>query len=144
VAQAVRKLNGEEFERWWPDISKELDTIPHLWEIWWTKEALHDCVLGGSLQCWIAGTDGVAELVVFTMVSAYPSGSILRSILLFGRGIDEYLGVLDATFEDFARQMGAKVIQVEGRPGWEPRLKKLGFGRRQIVMFRDVLETRRH
>ena len=138
------RLEGENFEKWWPDIAREMDTISHLWDIWWTKESLHDSVLCGAVQCWGAGTDDNLELLVFTMLNAYPSGNILRFALIFGKHLDQYLPLLDATFEDFARQVGAKMMQVDGRAGWEPRLRKLGFGRRQITMFRDVPDTRRH
>lgn len=144
MGQAVVKLVGEEFMRWWPDISAQLDTIKPMWDRWWTKESIYAAVVDGYGQCWASLKDKSIELVVFTTVNQYPANKILLTNLAFGRNIDEHLDLIDATLENFAYQEGCAFHEVRGRPGWKPRLQKKGYEFQQIMMFKAIPHERRH
>ncbi len=144
MTQVVARLVGDHFEKWWPDISAQLDTIQPMWERWWTKEALVNGVYSGWIQCWASVVDETAEIIVFTTIGEYPAGKVLITNLCFGRDIDNHIDIIDATLENFARDSGCYLQEVRGRPGWKPRLKKLGYEFQQIMMFKAIPPTRRH
>lgn len=144
MAQAITQLRGEALDKWWPQICEQLDTIPHTWERWWTKEALYNAIQMGWSQCWASCVDKTAEIITITSIVEYPSTrKVLVTNLTFGSNIDAHINLLDATLENFARQEGCVGHEVRGREGWKPRLKKLGFKFQQIVMYKEV-EERKH
>lgn len=141
--QTVVRIEGEHFEKWWPQISEQLDTIEPLWDRWWTKEALYTATQNGWVQCWGSVVDEAMRIVLFTTVNEYPTNRMVRSVLMFGRGIDEQLPMIDAAVENFGREIGATMMEVTGRRGWEPKLKRLGYEFQQITMFKAIT-ARRH
>lgn len=144
MAQAIARLRGDLFDKWWPQITEQLDTIPHTWERWWTKESMYHAIQQGWSQCWAACKNESIELVVITSILEYPSNNkILVTNLTFGRNLDEHIHLVEATLENFAREMECMGHEVRGRRGWEPRLKRLGFEFQQIVMYKPI-ESRRH
>ena len=140
----VKRIEGLEFDKWWPNICEQMDTITHVWERWWTKQSLYDAVVSGWSQCWGAVHEDTLEIIVFTSVVCYPAGRSLVTNLAFGNNIDDHIATIDATLEDFARTAECEWQEVRGRPGWKPRLKSLGYGDQQIQMFKAVPAGRRH
>lgn len=139
----VELLGEEKFLRFWPSISVQLDTVPHTWDTYWTKETLREFVLSGRFQCWGIGPDQTATIICFTQIVCYPAGNIMKIFLAFGQGIDEAIPVLLATFEKFAIDNGCKLMEIpDGRGGWEPKLRKVGFRRLGVTLGRRVETTR--
>jgi len=128
-------LTSNVFERHWPNISEQLDTIPHVWEKWWTKDFLHCAPLAGRCQVWGIG-DEKLRIIVYTQIINYPASSIFQIFLAFGNDIERCLPIMDALFEKVAKDSGCGSIEVIGRPGWERKLQ--GFTRTAVILTRAV------
>jgi len=135
-------LSGDRFEHHWQSIASELDFIPHVWATWWTKESLREGVLNGRFQCWAAGDESRITVVAFSQIADYPANRIFQVFLAFGQGIDEVAPVLEAVWEQFAAKSGCSIGEVTGRPGWGPRLRKLGFRQQSCTFTRSVSNLR--
>lgn len=124
----------------WPSINKELDTVPHIWNTHWTKEALYSGAMMGRFQVWGFGPAGQISVVVFTEIVNYPANKILYAFLAFGNSLERVLPCIEAVLERFAQESECSICEVTGRPGWErkiPRLKRVG------VVLRSVIERKR-
>lgn len=138
----IELLSPDRFLTYWPSIERQLDCVTHLWSLWWTKEALRDGVLSESLQCWGVGDQSRITGVIFSQVSIYPANTIFQAFLAFGDGLTGALDEIEATFERYCAMRGARVAEVTGRPGWEPLLRKKGFGRTGTVMSKQLAPMR--
>ena len=125
----VERLEGVKFAYYWPAIERQLDFIPQYWSFWWTKDAIYGLTMDGTFQCWGAGTETELKMVMFSQVAHYPANTILQVFLAFGTGIDEVTSGVVETFRRFAVERGCTGVEVTGRPGWETKLKKVGFRR---------------
>ena len=114
---------------YWPLISAELDKVPEIWNVHWTKEALYQSVMTGRFQVWGFGPNNMLNVIVFTEIAAYPANRILRIFLAFGNSLEIALPVIAATLERFAQISDCPICEVIGRIGWErklPQCKKIG------------------
>src|ERR1043165_8622350 len=123
----VELLTPEKFVHYWPMIERELKTVPHVWEDYWTLESIYNYTYTGKFQCWAIGDANSMRIVCWTQIVWYPVGNILQVFLAIGTGIDEYSDDLVAWGEKIARDQGCVLIDVVGRPGWGPKLRKFGF-----------------
>lgn len=138
----VEMLTPEKFELYWPSISKQLDYIPHVWSIWWTKDYIRQMVMQGLWQCWGVGDGMAITVVTFTQIVNFPANKVFQVILAFGEGIDKALPTLVASYEKFASGMGCTMAEVTGRPGWEAKLRAHGFRRQTVILTRTVEQVR--
>lgn len=134
----IEQLSPDRFVLYWPAISAELDSIPHVWGDHWTKEMIHAMTMCGRFQCWACGTNDQVKVVLFTQIGEYPAGKILQSVLAFGTGIDEMIPDIEASLEAFAGHFGCQLMEVTGRPGWEPKLRKRGWRRSATTLSKRV------
>jgi hypothetical protein len=132
-------LTPQQFEYYWPSISGQLDTVKHLWEIWWTKEAFHDGVMNGWLNAWVIGSVDAIHLVMFTQVVHYPANTILKVVLLFGNKFDDYIPIMEAVLEKFARDRNCPYIEGCVRDGFRKKFKHDYHG---VLLTRKVATTR--
>jgi hypothetical protein len=138
----VEKFDRDRFEHFWPEISKELDTVPQIWADRWTKESIYQAVMMEHFQCWAAGDDSRIRVVMFTQVAVYPACNVLQVMIAFGNGIVKMLPSLDATMERFALACDCASIEIVGRPGWDKSLEPLGFKRTAVVVSRKLQPMR--
>lgn len=138
----VEKLEAEKFLIYWPQIEKELDTVPHIWSNRWTKEAIRDLTLEGRFQCWASGDENTVIGVVFSQIACYPAASVFQVLLAFGVGLPETVDAINATCEKFATFNGCSEMEVIGRDGWEPKLRNVGFKRTSMVWTRKLQPIR--
>lgn len=136
----VELLTTEKFAHYWPLIERQLDYVPQLWALWWTKDSLYEGVCSGALQCWGIGDETAISAVMFSKVSTYPANVVLQIFLAFGDGLIEAIDEIEAVLERYCAIRGITVAEVTGRPGWENVLRKKGFGRSSSTMTRK-LET---
>lgn len=134
----VELMTAEQFEHYWLLIEKQLDFVPHLWSLWWTKESLREGVSSGRFQCWAVSRNSVIEAVIFSQVSIYPANTIFQAFLAFGDGLLDALDEIEATFERYCAIRGIGVAEVTGRPGWEALLRRKGFGRMGTVLTKKL------
>jgi hypothetical protein len=130
----VELLSVEKFVHYWPMIGRQLDFVPHMWALWWTKESLYEGVCAERFQCWGVGTANTITAVMFSQVALYPANSVLQVILAFGEGLTDAVDEVEAALERYCKVRGVDVCEITGRPGWEPLLRKKGFGRKSVVM----------
>lgn len=123
---ALTLFTPEEFERFWPELEKMMDTVPHTWRHW-TKESVCLAVAQGTIQVWGIGKPPEATLIVFTMINVYPALRVLSVVWAAGHLEEGMVPLLNATFENYGVMNGCTEIEIRGRPGWGPGLKKLGY-----------------
>jgi hypothetical protein len=139
----VELLTPEKFLHYWPMIEKQLDHVPHLWALWWTKDSIRDSVVAERFQCWGIGDAGTIHGIVFTQVVMYPANLVFQAFLAFGEGLTDAMDEIEATFERYCVIRGATLAEVTGRPGWGPRLRKKGFRQTCGAVFSKKLEPMR-
>lgn len=132
----VFRMSDEQYRFYWPNIERELDKVPHIWQPFFTKEYLRDIPLHQELYVWEAGLEGALSVIIMGQFIQTPRGTGLSFRLALGNGIDACLPQLVATFEHLAQAMGCDFVEVSGREGW---LRKLpGFKRDYTVMSRQL------
>lgn len=137
-AHIVRRLEELEVESFWPLIAEQLDLVPHIWEPFWTREYLQRMSCAGGMQVWGCGTSDRLTMVVWTQIVHYPACRALQVVLALGSGIDEALPLLEHELQKFGQITGCEICEVIGRPGWWPKLRGLGFQRRNVTFIRDI------
>src|SRR5215813_843667 len=90
----ARRISAEEWSVHWPQISRQLDTIPQYWSVYWTKEYINHAVMNDEWQAWGFGDMGNINVVVLTQVIMYPANAILQMVLAFGNSLDLVLLLL--------------------------------------------------
>lgn len=110
----------------WPPIFRLLE--PAMQRCGSTAIELVDELVSGTAQLWVLrkGGDPVAAAVSELLPS--PSGMVVHGRLLAGGHVDEAV----ETVTHHAREVGAVAVRIEGRRGWERRLK--GWRRAAVVM----------
>lgn len=132
----------EEFSRYWRDIQREMDCVPHIWEPWWTKESIFHGILSGQFQIWAAGHDGSVRLFLVTQIVNYPAARVLTSILMLGNSFEESVDALHASLEQFARNEGCTRMEVLARPGFERKLAKYGLRKYGVALGCPISQLR--
>lgn len=131
-------LTSDELLHYWPKIRESLESLRHTWEDRYTIDDILNSALEGKLQVWAIGED-VVKLVLFTQVVMTPLGRELNILWCCGQDLDEYIDYIDAVFEDFAKVQGCKEVRiVAARPGWERKLKGLGYSKQWVVLSRSI------
>lgn len=141
-AAQVELVKADKFFTWWPRISAEMDKVPHIWDRWWTKEAILEGVAQGRFQVWVAGKDGNVHVTLITQIAYYPANRILQAIIILGNSLEEFAPALDGVLEKFAHDQGCTLCEVTGRAGWERFLSRYGFSKAAVVLHRRVTEHR--
>jgi hypothetical protein len=135
---AITLLEPPYFDYYWPQIERELDTIPHLWADRITKDDIYGAVQRKEMQVWAVGPSKTVTMVVFTQIINFGPAKALQVVFCFGGDLEEALPLLDATLERFAFVSGCSSIEVIGRKGWFRTLRPLGFHLDKVIMRRNV------
>ena len=135
-------MTSSAVEHYWPQMQAELERVPHIWDTWWTLDALHDSLLSGHTLAVGVGPKESIRLVVFVQVGFYPANNILTVFLAFGNGLDECLPLFEATIDQLAQKLNCGIVEVRGRKGWERKLH--GFKNSGVVLTRRVDRQRVH
>lgn len=131
-------FSPDDVARHWLSIENSLDRIPHTWKHT-TKDRLKHQLLSGELQAWAVADPKKLEMMVLTQIA----DGALQVILAWGDKIlDAALPLLDAGFDEFARNLDLERIEIVGRKGWERKLKPLGFKFERVILSRPVVEKR--
>lgn len=128
---ALALLTPEEFFNFWPGIEKMLDNVPHTWRHW-TKAHIIEMVNTGQFQVWCIGPPPYAVCVFFTQVSIHSAMKSFCVTWSAGHFDDDMIPLLEAAWENYAQLNGCSEVAIYGRPGWEPKLKRLGFTRASV------------
>lgn len=137
---ATELMDSEAFDKYWPLMAQELDTVAHIWDRYYTKEYLYRAGMAGEFQTWAVGPPNEIHLVVFTKIAHYPAATILQAFLAFGNDVEGCLPSLVATLEKAVNDTGCDFCDVIGRPGWEKLLP--GFKRTSVVLSKSFQHFR--
>lgn len=132
-----------ELDRYWPHIEQMLNEVPHTWEDY-TLEYIYDKIMSGNMQVWAVGTPDRVEMVLFTQVAYFPRKKSVQLVWIAGTGIDKYIDVIDTAITEFAYKVEADGIDIlDGRGGWERKLKSIGFRPTQVILSRPLDKKKR-
>lgn len=137
----VSQFTYSEFIEFWPKLEKMLDTVPHTWKHW-TKESIYRTIELGEAQIWGAGPPLKAVLILMTTISTYPAMKVLNIVWAAGHMPPGMFPVLDATFVNFAQLNDCTAMEIRGRMGWGPHLKKLGFEQDAAIWSKPIQSMR--
>jgi hypothetical protein len=140
---SIELLTQEQVEKFWPEIEKMLDQIPHTWAEDHTKEELFSRAMSYGLQVWAIGKAPECNSVVFSQICIFSTGRNLE--LFWGAGEGKWhltCGELfNAAIEKFAKAAECKRIDIVGREGWQKILKEHGFTKTAVVLSRRVVHS---
>lgn len=133
-------LDADTYERLWPQIERQLDLVPHIWQDYFTKEYLRTVALHKEVYAWctgqVDGDDITARIIIYGRFIETPAGRGLQFFLALGNDLDRCLPALQASFEKVARDMGVDFVEVYGRPGWVRKLE--GFRQTGVILTRRL------
>lgn len=98
-----------------------------------------DCYEGikaKRLQLWLV-YDGSIRAAVVTELAIYPRKKVCRVLQLSGKGMDEWLH-LTSVIEAWAKENGARGMELVGRKGWERHMKQHGYGFEYLVLSKEL------
>jgi len=129
-------MDIETFQKYWPYISSELDSVPHIWRRYHTKDSICMMVMSGDTQVWGVGPKNQIRLIVFTRVLTYPASKVFQVWLAFGGDVEKCLPNLIASLERAAIDAGCQSTDIIGRPGWEKFIP--GFKRQEVILSKSL------
>ena len=102
-------------------------------------EDVHKFLNESTLQAAIIEREGEIVGTVVTEVFDYPRKRAIRLTLGAGSHLHEWGPVLNDVLQERAKEVGAELIEVHGRPGWVRYLKKIcGAKQRTAIVTRTV------
>jgi hypothetical protein len=141
VSYALTQFTWEEFEKFWPGIEEMLDLVPHTWKHW-TKDYIRMSVERGHIQVWGIGPPPKAVLIFFTQIGVHPVDRVLHVTWGAGNFDKEMLPTLEAALVNYAQLCDCELIEVRGRPGWDPHFKSIGMKREYVTWSYPVPKAR--
>ncbi len=138
---AVAQFTTDEVRSFWPELERMLDAVPHTWKHW-TKEWIVTSIEEGRIRVWGVGPPPKAVFVMFTEISSYPAMKVLNITWAAGHMPEGMFEVLAETLAKYAKLTGCDEVEVRGRRGWHPHLKRLKFRRDADVWTRPVMGRR--
>ena len=115
IGAAIEKSNGE----------YDLDDIA-------------DLIRDGYMYMLVATKEHKIMAVFLTEVIQYPRKTAIRLSLGAGEGMDEWAKPLYETMVAGAQNIGAELIEVQGRPGWGRFLKQFGCEDKYHIVTKEV------
>lgn len=121
------------------EISREFDRCAH-----WVQAALDHSVdshyvsdvkemcMAGRAQLWPSKNG-----VVITTITPFPKTKMLQ-VWLLGGDFQEVFSEWNDVIESWAKEQGCDTLFVNGRKGWERRLKKQGYKFASVVMTKPL------
>ena len=85
----------------------------------YTAGNIHDLIVDGEHQLWVAFDEGIFKGIVTTQVVTYPQRKLLSMHFCGGTQLKEWKVPMLALLKRFAKDMGCDGIEAVGRPGWE-------------------------
>lgn len=140
---ALTKFEGEDLLKFWPDVSRMMDKIPHTLG-YLTKDEIEGALMAGNMGLWGMGPAPSAIFVFITAILFYPSKNVLTVGWGAGTFKKDMLPILDATLTNYARMFDCVAIEIHGRHGWTRALEKIGFKETRVVLARPVQDLRKH
>lgn len=106
-----------------------------------TVESLYGEYLHKAKRLWLVvdGNDKLAALAMTELSTINASGKRKATLLdLAGENVEAWAAPLGATLEAWARASGAHFAAIEGRVGWMPLLKAMGYQPYAVMMRKEL------
>ena len=134
----IKPLAQEEVALRWAEIKPYVDrALEHSIN----EHTAHDWfldIMHGHVECWEAIVDGKTTSFGLVRVNHFPQHKQLQIITAAGDGWDDYGPEALEYAEDVARHIGCARVTVWGRPGWQKKMKALGYEHAYTVMSKEV------
>lgn len=113
----------------WEEVSLHLQSPVEQSGGRYTLEDVFHCIYKGEYHLWIVFDSDKLNIIAaaVTGFTDYPRKRMLTGHFLGGSRMDEWVEEMDTIFERWARDHGAKGIELTGRKGWGKALDKLGW-----------------
>lgn len=132
-------LENDHLTHYWPHIARSLEQCRHVWEDNYTIHGLLNEAIAKRVQVWLVGTEDRWDVFLFSEVRQTQQGRVLYVFLCVGQNFDDYLPIIDASFERFAATVAdCDHIKIIGRRGWARKLSKIGFREDSVTLTRRV------
>jgi hypothetical protein len=103
--------------------------LPH------TAEDILTCIQLGSMQLWRMSS---CNAMCVTEIQTFTRYRLLLIYVVAGEKARDWLSEGSRQLAAFAQSHNCKYIDFHGRPGWERYARRYGFGRKLIVMRREL------
>lgn len=104
----------------------------------WTSEQLHAELIAGRAHLWYAtDSGGTIRAILVASIHSYPASRACQVWVVAGSLPDNWSAFL-TYLEHWARAQGCSRLSLYGRPGWERKLRRLGWGVRSVWMEREL------
>lgn len=97
-------------------------------------EDIHDGLVDGKFQLWMASVDGNLVAACISGLVPYPQRPMLNVLFVGGTQMDKWLADLIDKLKRFAVHNNLNGIEMVGRNGWLRTLDKFGFEDKAIMM----------
>lgn len=104
----------------------------------YSMEEVFRCLCHGTMDVWVAGTDGVMEGLVLASWERHANASFYHVVFCCGSNLKKYFDYGLKIIEYFACLKGARDIVLEGRSGWQRLLAKKGYRRGSVRLKKPV------
>lgn len=88
-----------------------------------------------DLQLWVI-YDGSVQAAVITEIINYPRKKTCRALQVAGSNMDEWMHLIQV-IEDWAKEQGARSMELIGRKGWERYMKQYGFSFEHVTLNKE-------
>lgn len=89
----------------------------------------------GDMQLWLVHEPGAVKAAVVTRFLQYPLRKVCLIFGLGGDDMEQWIDLLPAVLEPWAKAQGCTHIELRGRAGWE---RMLGWHREAIVLRKEL------
>jgi hypothetical protein len=139
----VYLLDNAQCEEHWDKIEQALIEEPELWDKWFTKEGILARIRDTTLQAWVVceKDEGVAA-VFLTQILVSELGKVLNVFWLKGELPEGALKCISLALDTFGEYHGCYRLYVNGRKGWERKLKGLGANFESLALSRPIHRVR--
>jgi hypothetical protein len=111
----------------WGDVKHMLNRAVNQSNGLYKVQDIYEAIMAGRLGLWVVLDGEVPVAALTTRISAYPEARVLAVDWIAGSRMKEWLPLVHATYEDYARSYGCSRIEGRGRKGWLRELSKHGW-----------------
>lgn len=120
-------IKSYEVDNYWELVRDLIDDSLKYSDGKYTSEDIRRMIFRKEMQLWIViDIEHTITAAIITQIVNFPCKRVLLFVLVSGSDFDEWKHCL-TTFINFAKYSNCHSIEGYGRPGWEKKIRKLGF-----------------
>lgn len=109
-----------------------------------THEDVRSLCENRDVQLWLISHGNRAVGAVTTEIVVYPHRKHCRVITLAGSQFAEWIGLVDKTLVDWAREQGCDALEAHVRRGFVPKLADIGYRHKHSVVVKELDHEQQH